>query len=72
MYTKVEKWKKKIVVLEYTKLDRYLNLEKENYKVLKFHENIFFYFEISVSLFSSYVNLLTAPELTHAKMNRTQ
>ena len=41
---------KNMAVLEYTRLHRYLNLEK-NYKVLKFHENNFSYFEMSVPLF---------------------
>ena len=48
-----ENVEKNIKFLEYTRLDRYLNLEKEkeNYKVLKIHLNNFSYFEITVSLF---------------------
>ena len=48
-----ENVEKNIKFLEYTRLDRYLNLEKEkeNYKVLKIHVNNFSYFEITVSLF---------------------
>ena len=47
---KNEKNGKNIVVLEYTRLDRYLNLEKK-IAVLKFHLNNFSYFELSISLF---------------------
>ena len=48
-----ENVEKNIKFLEYTRLDRYLNLEKEkeNYKVLKIYLNNFSYFEITVSLF---------------------
>ena len=48
-----ENIEKNIKFLEYTRLDRYLNLEKEkeNYNVLKIHLNNFSYFEITVSLF---------------------
>ena len=48
-----ENIEKNIKFLEYTRLDRYLNLEKEkeNYNVLKVHLNNFSYFEITVSLF---------------------
>ena len=48
-----ENIEKNIKFLEYTRLDRYLNLEKEkeNYKVLKIYLNNFSYFEITVSLF---------------------
>ena len=48
-----ENVEKNIKFLEHTRLDRYLNLEKEkeNYKVLKIYLNNFSYFEITVSLF---------------------